>query len=214
MLDQEVKFQIWDTAGQEEYDELTREYYKGSSACIFAFSTIDRDSYDAVQKWQKKVAEQCGPIPSILVQTKLDLEGFQAKVTEADGKELADALNMTLFRISSKQDLRIKELFEYLANAYVKSKSQKNPEPTTAPVEKEKTDLAKDTGKKGNATGPVVKETKEKEVKLGEIKKDSKKRKEEKNKNNDDLIAENEKQNEIIRKNLNDEKKKKDCVIF
>jgi Ras-related protein Rab-23 len=28
----EVKFYIWDTAGQEEYDALTKRYYKGASA--------------------------------------------------------------------------------------------------------------------------------------------------------------------------------------
>jgi Ras-related protein Rab-23 len=29
---QDVQFYIWDTAGQEEYDALTRKYYTGASA--------------------------------------------------------------------------------------------------------------------------------------------------------------------------------------
>ena len=213
-----MKFQIWDTAGQEEYDELTREYYKGSSACILAFSTIDRDSFNAVQKWQKKVNEQCGSIPTILVQTKLDLEGYQAKVTENDAKELADLLNITLFRISSKQDLRVKEMFDYLANAYVKSKNQRNSNETKEIIEKEKEKeklvfkVKEKESQKSEKNGGVVTETKE--VKLGEIKKDNKKKKSEKDKKIEEQVAENEKQNELIRKNLNDEKKKKDCRIF
>jgi Ras-related protein Rab-23 len=28
-VDQEVKLQIWDTAGQEEFDCMTRGYYRG-----------------------------------------------------------------------------------------------------------------------------------------------------------------------------------------
>ena len=195
--DREVKFLLWDTAGQEEYDELTREYYKGSSACILAFSTIDRDSYAAVQKWNKKVIEQCGQIPTILVQTKLDLEGTQAKVSESEGKELSDLLNITLFRVSSKQDLRIKELFEYLANAYNKSKNKK---------------IVEEKEVKEQKQVQVVKEAKE--VKLGEIKKDNKKKAETKTKKDEDQVTANEKQNEVIRKNLNDEKKKDKCCIF
>ena len=38
---EEVKFHIWDTAGQEEYDSLTKKYYRGACACILAFSTVD-----------------------------------------------------------------------------------------------------------------------------------------------------------------------------
>lgn len=160
--------------------------------------------------------EQCGSIPTILVQTKLDLEGYQAKVTENDAKELADLLNITLFRISSKQDLRVKEMFEYLANAYVKSKNQRNSNETKEIVDKEKEKIVfkvkEKESQKNDKNGGVV--TESKEVKLGEIKKDNKKKKSEKDKKIEDQVAENEKQNELIRKNLNDEKKKKDCRIF
>lgn len=194
-----MKFLLWDTAGQEEYDELTREYYKGSSACILAFSTTDRDSYDAIQKWNKKVIDQCGVIPTILVQTKLDLDGVHAKVTEKDSKDLADLLKMTLFRISSKQDFHVKELFEYLAHAYYKHKNN-----ISETKKNEEVVLKEEKNPK-----KVVQE--EKEVKFGEIKKQSKKKKEK----DEDEAEKNEKQNEIIRKNLKDDKKKKDpCRIF
>lgn len=197
--DREVKFLLWDTAGQEEYDELTREYYKGSVACILAFSTIDKDSYNAVQKWHKKVVEQCGMIPTILVQTKLDLEGTQQKVLESEAKELADILNVTLFRVSSKMDLRIKDLFEYLAQAYNNFKNMKN-----IVAQKEIKEI-------GTQEVQITKETKE--IMLGEIKKNNKKIANEKLKKGDQVL-ENEKQNEIIRKNLQDKKKKDKCIIF
>lgn len=59
-IGEEVTFLLWDTAGQEEYDALTRTYYKGAGACILAFSTTDRDSFDAVESWYKKVTNECG----------------------------------------------------------------------------------------------------------------------------------------------------------
>jgi GTPase SAR1 family protein len=31
LIGEEINFMLWDTAGQEEYDQLTKEYYKGIS---------------------------------------------------------------------------------------------------------------------------------------------------------------------------------------
>ena len=51
-MGEEVVFHIWDTAGQEEYNSLTRRYYKGASTCIIAFSTVDRESFNHVERWK------------------------------------------------------------------------------------------------------------------------------------------------------------------
>jgi len=52
---EEVRLMVWDTAGQEEFDAITRAYYRGAQACVLAFSTTDRDSFEAVRSWKKKV---------------------------------------------------------------------------------------------------------------------------------------------------------------
>ena len=39
---------------------------------MVAFSTTDRDSLAAVRKWRKKVEDECGDIPMVLVQNKID----------------------------------------------------------------------------------------------------------------------------------------------
>ena len=46
---------LWDTAGQEEFDAITKAYYRGAQACVVGFSTTDRLSFEAVRKWKKKV---------------------------------------------------------------------------------------------------------------------------------------------------------------
>lgn len=66
-LGEEVEFYIWDTAGQEEYNSLTRRYYKGASACILAFSSTDLESFNHVEKWKLAVEDECGSLPMILV---------------------------------------------------------------------------------------------------------------------------------------------------
>ena len=46
---------LWDTAGQEEFDAITKAYYRGAQACVVGFSTVDRASFEAVRRWKKKV---------------------------------------------------------------------------------------------------------------------------------------------------------------
>ena len=45
----------------------------GASAGVLAFSTVDRASFEAIEKWKKKVEEEVGSIPLVLVQNKIDL---------------------------------------------------------------------------------------------------------------------------------------------
>jgi Ras-related protein Rab-23 len=70
---EEVRLMLWDTAGQEEFDAITKAYYRGAQACVVAFSTTDRASFDGVRKWKKKVEDECGHVPMVLVQNKIDL---------------------------------------------------------------------------------------------------------------------------------------------
>ena len=46
---------LWDTAGQEEFDAITKAYYRGAQACVLTFSTTDRMSFEAVKDWKMKV---------------------------------------------------------------------------------------------------------------------------------------------------------------
>lgn len=64
---------LWDTAGQEEFDAITKAYYRGAQACVLTFSTTDRASFEAVKDWKKKVENECGEVPTVLVQNKIDL---------------------------------------------------------------------------------------------------------------------------------------------
>ncbi|GFH11642.1 uncharacterized protein HaLaN_07174 [Haematococcus lacustris] len=69
-LGEEVRFMLWDTAGQEEFDSITRTYYRGAGAAVIAFSTTDRASFDAVAGWKAKIEAECGDIAMAIVQNK------------------------------------------------------------------------------------------------------------------------------------------------
>lgn len=58
-----IRLMVWDTAGQEEFDALTRAYYRGAHGAILAFSSSDLDSFEAVDSWRSKV---CTDVPLYL----------------------------------------------------------------------------------------------------------------------------------------------------
>lgn len=116
---------LWDTAGQEEFDALTRSYYRGAQACVVAFSTTDRDSLLAVRKWRRKVEDECGDIPMVLVQNKIDLIA-QAEMSTYEAERVAADARMKLYRTSVKEDLNVDLVFQHLAENYVKKVSPRD----------------------------------------------------------------------------------------
>ncbi|KAJ3280525.1 Ras- protein Rab-23 [Borealophlyctis nickersoniae] len=68
-----VRLMLWDTAGQEEFDAMTREYYKDTDAVVLAFSSTDRLSFETIKAWRDKVTAVCDDLAMVLVQNKIDL---------------------------------------------------------------------------------------------------------------------------------------------
>lgn len=118
-IHEEVTFYLYDTAGQEEYNAMTRSFYRGAGAAMIAFSTVDRDSFLAVPSWISKVREECGRIPIILVQTKIDLLE-QAQVSESESESLAIDCHLPLFRVCAKDDTNVGPAFEQICIDYVR----------------------------------------------------------------------------------------------
>ena len=115
---EEVTFHVWDTAGQEEFNALTRRYYRGASACVLAFATNNRDSFEAVRRWRDAVHNECGEeITTVLIQTKIDLID-EAQVSEQEAESLATEFGVPLIRVCSKDNIMVKEVFQHLASTY------------------------------------------------------------------------------------------------
>jgi Ras-related protein Rab-23 len=110
----EVKLMLWDTAGQEMFSQLTKQYYRGARACVLTFSTTDRESFEAIEGWYQKVIEECPKICGVLVQNKIDMVD-EAKMEEKEVEDLAAKLGMKLYRASVKTNTLIEQLFEDLA---------------------------------------------------------------------------------------------------
>lgn len=120
---EDVRLMLWDTAGQEEFDAITKAYYRGAQACVIAFSTTDHASFEAVKKWKRKVEDECGHVPMVLVQNKIDLL-HESQVDSHEVEKFARNTGLKLFRTSVKENLNIGRVFQHLAERHIESVSR------------------------------------------------------------------------------------------
>lgn len=67
-----VKVDIWDTAGQEQYNNLHPSYYFMANCCILVFDVTRKTTYDNLKKWFAEIKQHCPNIPTVLVANKID----------------------------------------------------------------------------------------------------------------------------------------------
>ena len=48
---QSIKFEIWDTAGQEKYRALAKVFYKNAAVCILVYDIINKKSFDELKNY-------------------------------------------------------------------------------------------------------------------------------------------------------------------
>ncbi|XP_037986929.1 ras-related protein Rab-23 isoform X1 [Motacilla alba alba] len=124
---EDVRLMLWDTAGQEEFDAITKAYYRGAQACVLVFSTTDRESFKAIPTWKQKVVAEVGDIPTVLVQNKIDLLDDSC-IKNEEAEALAKKLKVRFYRASVKEDLNVSEVFKYLADKYLQKLKQQTAE--------------------------------------------------------------------------------------
>ena len=49
--EESIKFEIWDTAGQEKYRALAKVFYKSAAICILVYDITRRSSFDELKKY-------------------------------------------------------------------------------------------------------------------------------------------------------------------
>ncbi|KAL6042728.1 Rho GTPase [Balamuthia mandrillaris] len=71
---QEVKFSLWDTAGQEGYARIRTLSYPKTDIFLLCFSVVNPYSFENVKEtWLPELKHYCPNVPIILVGTKIDL---------------------------------------------------------------------------------------------------------------------------------------------
>ena len=54
-----IRYEIWDTAGQEKYRSLTKIFYKNASVCILVYDITKRQSFEELKLyWIEEIKAQ------------------------------------------------------------------------------------------------------------------------------------------------------------
>lgn len=94
----EIKFQIWDLAGQPRFSVVRSLYYKGTSGALLVFDLTRPDSFHNIGNWAKEAWSQAGSgiVPVVLLGNKSDLrQDVPDAITDEQGHELAKKLSET-----------------------------------------------------------------------------------------------------------------------
>ena len=112
-----LKFDIWDTAGQEKYRSLTKMFYKDAAAAILVYDITRKDSFDEIRNyWAEQIKEHSPKkIVIALAANKSDLYE-EEKVPEEEGRTLATEIGALFASTSAKNQQGIEDLFNSIGN--------------------------------------------------------------------------------------------------
>lgn len=111
--DKVIKYQLWDTSGQERFRTITSSYYRGAQGILVVYSVCDRESFKNVQLWIQEIRRySCENISTILVGNKCDSPKRQ--VTYEEGQKLAENLGLQFYETSAKDNINVDLVFTEL----------------------------------------------------------------------------------------------------
>ncbi len=125
----DVKVQIWDTAGQEKYRSITSSYYKGAQGCLLVYDITKKNSFDNIDKWYSELKSNSDEkIYTMLLGNKSDLEeNREVSIEEAEKK--AKNFNIAFMETSAYNGNNINKAFnELINNVYQNNKHAFNQE--------------------------------------------------------------------------------------
>ena len=113
----EIKFEIWDTAGEESFRSIAQSYFKGSDGIILMYDCNNRESFDNLIYWRDQLKTDADKDAFIiLVGNKKEL--FNA-VSSQEAQEFAQSSGWLFFEASSKNNEGIEDVFNTMANRLV-----------------------------------------------------------------------------------------------
>ncbi|PFH60070.1 hypothetical protein XA68_11519 [Ophiocordyceps unilateralis] len=107
-----IRFDVWDTAGQEKFGGLRDGYYIGGKCGIIMFDVTSRITYKNVPNWHRDLVRVCENIPIVLCGNKVDVKErkVKAKTITFHRKK-----NLQYYDISAKSNYNFEKPFLWLS---------------------------------------------------------------------------------------------------
>jgi small GTP-binding protein len=127
---EKITLQIWDSAGQERFRNITNSYYRKADGIIVVYDVTSTDSFANVTSWIAEAHRRAPCVPVILVGNKCDLADKRQVSTEA-GEKLGQSQRIIFLETSAKVNINVYSAFEELARELIEADNAKPKTETT-----------------------------------------------------------------------------------
>jgi GTP-binding nuclear protein Ran len=107
-----IKFNVWDTAGQEKFGGLRDGYYIQGQCAIIMFDVTSRITYKNVSNWHRDLTRVTDNIPIVLCGNKVELKDRKVKAKQITFHRKK---NLQYYDISAKSNYNFEKPFLWLA---------------------------------------------------------------------------------------------------
>ena len=111
-----IRFNVWDTAGQEKLGRLRDGYYIQGQCAIIMFDVTSRVTYKNVPNWHMDLVRVCENIPIVLTGNKVDIKDRKMK---AKSIVFHRKKNLQYYDISAKSNFNFEKPFLWLARKLI-----------------------------------------------------------------------------------------------
>ena len=119
-----IKFDIWDTAGQEKYRSLFKIFLKDAKVIIFVYDITSYESFDSIKNYWyhevKYILKEKMPILAVVGNKIEKYENMQ--VRNEDGQQFADEIGAIFQTTSKLSNSDINILFDNIGKKYLDPK--------------------------------------------------------------------------------------------
>ena len=127
VYDEEISIKLEDTAGQERYRSIAKNFIKNADGILLMFDVTNAESFNSVDYWVKSIKENNQNHIIILVGNKIDLTEKRL-ITKSEAKKKADQYNIKYYELSCLNGLNHYEILNELIligyrNFYEKNKN-------------------------------------------------------------------------------------------
>jgi Ras-related protein Rab-2A len=108
---EQVKLQIWDTAGQESFRSIARSYYRDAAGALLVFDVTRKESFSHCERWLQETRQFSHPnIVITLVGNKCDLTQKRI-VNRSEAESFAAGNGLRYVEASAKSATGVDEAF-------------------------------------------------------------------------------------------------------
>lgn len=140
-----VKLSIWDTAGQEKFRTITRQFYRNVDGVILVYNIAEKETLDALESfWIQELRDNAtSQYQTIIVGNKSDLKDdpeFQDKIVPTEEGENVARRNATMFvEASALKNYGVQNAFEELVQRIMEAPREND---QAAPAQLKENDAA------------------------------------------------------------------------